>query len=96
MVKNEDFKVMTPLRDDPRPMLGLVHQSYVLYGLTAFYRNLILQDVYKEMKNVIKRFNVHMNDYRNSVNILNNHRFNLSNKGLQLLDIMLSDLENHG
>lgn len=96
IVKNADFKVMTPLRDDPRPILGLVHQSFVLYGLTSFYRNLILQDAYREMKNVIKRYNIHMNDYKNSISILNNNRFNLTNRGLQLLDIMLSDLEDHG
>lgn len=95
-LKNNEFKIKTPLREDLRPMLGLIHQAYVLCGLTTFYKKLLEKEPYSQMLNVQKRYNIHLNDYGEAINAIQNNHINLTNKGAKLLNELLFDIKNHG
>jgi hypothetical protein len=96
LLKNNELKVKTPLRDDLRPMLGLIHQAYVLFGLTNFYRKLTLREPYNSMENVRKRYNLHVNDYNEARDALEIYRSNLSNEGIKFLNELINDIKKHG
>ena len=95
-LKNHEFKIKTPLREDLRPMLGLIHQAYVLCGLTTFYKKLLDKEPYKQMLNVQKRYNIHLNDYGEAVNTIQNNHINLTNEGEKLLNELINDIKKHG
>ena len=96
LLNDNDLKIKTPLREDLRPMLGLIHQAYVLCGLTTFYKNLLDKEPYKQMLNVQKRYNIHLNDYGEAVNTIQNNDINLSNEGVKLLNELINDVKKHG
>jgi hypothetical protein len=95
-LKNHEFKIKTPLREDLRPMLGLIHQAYVLCGLTTFYKKLLDKEPFKQMLNVQKRYNIHLNDYVEAVNTIQNNHINLTNEGEKLLNELINDIKKHG
>ena len=95
-LKNHEFKIKTPLREDLRPMLGLIHQAYVLCGLTTFYKKLLDKEPYKQMLNVQKRYNIHLNDYGKAVNTIQDNHYNLTNEGEKLLNELINDIKKHG
>jgi len=95
-LKNHEFKIKTPLREDLRPMLGLIHQAYVLCGLTTFYKKLLDKEPYKQMLNVQKRYNIHLNDYGEAVNTIRNNHINLTNEGEKLLNELINDIKKYG
>jgi len=95
-LKNHEFKIKTPLREDLRPMLGLIHQAYVLCGLTTFYKKLLEKEPYNQMINVQKRFNVHLNDYGEAVDTIKDNHTNLTNEGEKLLNELLFEIKKHG
>ncbi len=95
-LKNHEFKIKTPLREDLRPMLGLIHQAYVLCGLTTFYKKLLDKEPYKQMSNVRKRYNIHLNDYGEAVDTIQNNHINLTNEGEKLLNELINDIKKHG
>jgi hypothetical protein len=95
-LKNHEFKIKTPLREDLRPMLGLIHQAYVLCGLTTFYMKLLYEAPYNQMLNVQKRYSIHLNDYTEAVNTIQNNSINLTNEGKELLNELINDIKKHG
>lgn len=95
-LKNHDFKIKTPLREDLRPMLGLIHQAYVLCGLTTFYKKLLEKEPYNQMINVQKRYNIHLNDYGEAVDTIKDNHANLTNEGEKLLNELLFEIKKHG
>lgn len=95
-LKNHEFKIKTPLREDLRPMLGLIHQAYVLCGLTTFYKKLLDKEPYNQMLNVQKRYSIHLNDYTEAVNTIQNNFTNLTNEGKELLNELINNLKKHG
>ena len=94
-LKNGEFKIKTPLREDLRPMLGLIHQAYVLCGITTFYKKLLDKEPYKQMLNVQKRYNIHLNDYIEAVNTIQNNFTNLTKEGKQLLKELINNIKKH-
>ena len=95
-LKSHEFKIKTPLREDLRPMLGLIHQAYVLCGLTTFYKKLLDKEPYSQMLNVQKRYSIHLNDYGEAVNTIQNNFINLTNEGEKLLNELINDIKKHG
>jgi hypothetical protein len=95
-LKSHEFKIKTPLREDLRPMLGLIHQAYVLCGLTTFYKKLLEKEPYNQMINVQKRYNIHLNDYVDAVNIIQNNFVNLTTEGEKLLNELINDIKKYG
>lgn len=95
-LKNYEFKIKTPLREDLRPMLGLIHQAYVLCGLTTFYKKILGQEPYNQMMNVQKRYSIHLNDYTEAVDTIQSNSNNLTNEGVELLNELLNDIKKHG
>jgi hypothetical protein len=85
-VKDNKVTVKTPLREDLRPLLGLLHQAYVLSGLVKFYKALLSVEQYHDMENVKKRYNVHLSDFMDSIRILEENKFYLTPIGLKLVD----------
>jgi hypothetical protein len=85
-VKDNKITVKTPLREDLRPLLGLLHQAYVLSGLVKFYKALLSVEQYHDMENVKKRYSVHLSDYGDSIRILEENKFYLTPIGLKLVD----------
>jgi hypothetical protein len=88
--------VKTPLREDLRPLNGLLHQAYVLCGLTNFYSKILTIKPYKEMENVKKRYNVHLSDYTDSIRILKENKKYLTEKGLDILKDFSKDILQYG
>ena len=95
-LKNDEFKIKTPLREDLRPMLGLIHQAYVLCGITTFYKNLLDKEPYKQMLNVQKRYSIHLNDYIEAVNTIQNNFTNLTKEGKELLNELINNIKKYG
>ncbi len=88
--------VKTPLREDLRPLNGLLHQAYVLCGLTKFYSKLLCINPYATMDNVKKRYNLHLSDYVASVRILENNTNYLTENGLTILKELSKDIKQYG
>lgn len=88
--------VKTPLREDLRPLNGLLHQAYVLCGLTKFYSKLLCINPYETMDNVKKRYNLHLSDYVASVRILENNTNYLTENGLSILKELSKDIIQYG
>lgn len=95
LVVDSELRVQTPLREDPRPILGLLHQAYVLCGLVGFFENLLLRSPFMDMENVKKRFALHQRDLQDSIAVLDTHRAHLTIDGQSLLSEMLAYSNNH-
>jgi hypothetical protein len=96
LVKDPGVLVRTPLREDSRPLLGLLHQTYVLSGLTKFYYLLKADLNYLSMSNIHKRFNLHLMDYRQGVKGLIQNGGSLSDVGTDFVKDLINDCELYG
>ena len=95
-VKDNNVTVKTPLREDLRPLLGLLHQAYVLSGLVKFYKALLTVEHYHDMENVKKRYNVHLSDYGDSIRILEENKSYLTPIGSKLIDKFVNESISYG
>lgn len=93
---DNNITVKTPLREDLRPLHGLFHQAFVLSGLASFYSKLLSFNPYKTMDNVNKRYKMHLFDYNNSVQILEENKGYLTEKGLTILKELSKDTLQYG
>lgn len=84
----------TPLRDDPRPLYGLFHQTYVLYFLKKFYKNIIeskIENLAKQPESIIKRSNQQKNDFVIALKTLESNSQFLTKEGLSILNHMIGN-----
>jgi len=93
--KGEAF-VSSPLRTDPRPIRGLMHQIWVLINLSRFYRavqNSQDRQVLQNKSKIRKRLSIHEKDLRFGVNSALSNRMLLNYQGNILLDnfVILSE-----
>ena len=89
-------RIITPLRKDPRPVSGLLHQVWVLLYLNKLYANLVeTSDVYLERnrEQIIKRFRIHQNDLTSGAKILFENRSEFSAMGKGLVDFILLEIK---
>ena len=66
LVIDNGAKIVTPLRSDPRPMIGLLHQVWVLYHLVQLYEFIALssaETVARNRQKVLKRRDLHREDF---------------------------------
>jgi HEXXH motif-containing protein len=89
LYRNPNIRVATPLRSDPRPVSGLMHQVFVLLNLESMYR--VLQgldhpDVRKNLQQVIKRHLRHRTDLCDGISALLAHRSTLTDAGVAVLE----------
>lgn len=95
-ILDNKITVKTPLREDLRPLHGLFHQAFVLCGLTSFYSKLLSINPYETMENVKKRYNIHLSDYADAVQILEENSSYLTEKGLYILNELSKNILNYG
>jgi hypothetical protein len=91
-----EVRVKTPLRPDPRPVSGLIHQLVVLRYLAAFYEKLRVSTdatLVRQRPQVEKRFQVHLEDLDAGKRIARDVATALTPDGRRLLDRLLEDSE---
>ncbi len=62
LYKSDELVLNTPLRPDPRPISGLLHQVWVLINLVRLYKGIRHQNnqiVERNIESIIKRANLH-------------------------------------
>ena len=88
--------VKTPLRPDPRPISGLMHQLVVLRYLAALYEKLRTSNemtISRQRQQVEKRFHRHLQDLEAGKYMARNVMPALTSDGRRLLDMLLEDPE---
>lgn len=91
-----NMRVQTPLRTDPRPVSGLMHQLVVLRYLAALYEKLRASaeaTVARQRPQVEKRFRVHLQDLDAGKRMARDVAWALTSDGRSLLDRLLEDSE---
>jgi hypothetical protein len=91
-----DVRLKTPLRADPRPVSGLMHQLVVLRHLVALYEKLSVSEeatVARQRPQVEKRFQVHLQDLDAGKRMAEEAAPALTSDGRELLDRLLEDSE---
>ena len=91
-----DMRVKTPLRADPRPVSGLMHQLVVLRYLAALYEKLRASaeaTLARQRPQVEKRFQVHLQDLDAGKRMARDVASALTSEGRRLLDRLLEDSE---
>ena len=91
-----DMRVKTPLREDPRPVSGFMHQLVVLRYLTALYENLRASEeptVARQRPQIEKRFQVHLEDLDAGKRMAKDVASALTSNGRRLLERLLEDSE---
>lgn len=66
LVIDDNAKIVTPLRSDPRPMIGLLHQVWVLYHLVPLYEFIVqssAETVARNRPKILKRLDLHKKDF---------------------------------
>ncbi len=92
----QDMLVNTPLRKDPRPVSGLMHQLVVLRYLTALYEKLLTsthEAILRQRPQVEKRLHVHLQDLGAGKWMAKDAASALTPEGRRLLDRLLEDSE---
>ena len=91
-----DMRVKTPLREDLRPISGLMHQLVVLRYLAALYEKLQTsaeETIVRQRPQVEKRFQVHLQDLEAGKRMAKDVASALTSNGRRLLDRLLEDSE---
>ncbi len=89
LYKDPDMRVSTPLRSDPRPIAGLMHQVFVLLNLESMYRalpDIDQPDVRRNLQQVIKRHSRHRADLSDGFDALLAHKSTLTESGIAVLE----------
>jgi HEXXH motif-containing protein len=89
LYKEPGMRVTTPLRSDPRPISGLMHQVFVLLNLEHMYRalpTLEQADVQRNASQVLKRHARHRADLCDGFSALLAHRDKLTESGARVLE----------
>jgi hypothetical protein len=89
LVLDTDTRLLTPLRTDPRPISGLLHQTWVLWHLIRLYRTIIDVDhpsVIANRDKVRKRLDRHNQDYIAGLNVIFTHKHMLTQHGIRLVE----------
>jgi len=89
-------RIMTPLRPDPRPISGLMHQVWVLLHLEAFYRALLKEPTEAVVRNlgpVEKRLALHSEGLAQGLSVLRSVNDGLTPAGTDLVDAMAAAAE---
>jgi HEXXH motif-containing protein len=87
---------MTPLRPDPRPISGLMHQVWVLTHLTRLYRALLAspsEAVARNLRPVQKRLALHEDGLEQGVAALAAAGDGLTPDGMLLLEALCAAAE---
>jgi hypothetical protein len=87
-----DALVVTPLRADPRPPSGFMHQLVVLRHLTALYDKLRISEednVLSQRRQVEKRFALHLHDLEAGKRLAKDAEGTLTQEGRRLLECLL-------
>jgi len=95
-VGGQDIRVMTPLRTDPRPISGLIHQLVVLRHLTALYEKFCSSGdpaIDQQRHRVEKRFRLHLQNLDEGKRMVSSVKSALTPDGRKLLDRLLEDSE---
>ena len=90
-------RVMTPLRPDPRPISGLMHQVWVLWHLTRLYRALLAspsEAVVRIFRPVEKRLALHEEGLAQGIAALGDATDGLTPDGVLLVDALGSAATN--
>ena len=85
--------VLSPLRPDPRPLTGLMHQVWVLSNLVPFYKELSNSKstlVSTNHTKILKRMTQHTEDLKLGLDILIKNSKALTEGGLRFVQTMLS------
>lgn len=91
-----DMRVKTPLREDLRPISGLMHQLVVLRYLAALYEKLQTsaeETIARQRPQVEKRFHVHLQDLETGKSMAKGVASALTPNGRRLLEWLLEDSE---
>jgi len=86
--------VLSPLRPDPRPLSGLMHQVWVLSNLVPFYNELSNSDtpvVHLNHAKILKRTAQHTEDLKSGMDILSKNFDALTEHGLRFVQSVLPD-----
>lgn len=84
----------TPLRSDPRPISGLMHQVWVLINLVRLYsgiKRLNSSLVERNIESIIKRTNLHTDQLIEGLAIMYENNDSLTNQGKQFLNSIASE-----
>jgi len=93
---NAATRIMTPLRSDPRPISGLMHQVWVLAHLTRLYRALLTSSsdaVARNLRPVQNRLALHENGLRQGIATLSAVSVELTADGVLLAEALGSAVE---
>ena len=89
---NTNKLLKSPLRDDARPIYGILHQAIVLHYLVEFYCELINnsdnENVKRNAKSIEKRMNQLQKDLKMSLETLSNNKEELLDHGQNLVNDM--------
>ena len=89
LVLDANARLHTPLRTDPRPISGLLHQTWVLWHLVRLYRCIIDVDhpsVVANRDKIIRRLDRHRQDYMTGLTIISSHKHMLTQHGVRLIE----------
>lgn len=85
--------VASPLRQDSRPISGLMHQIWVLSNLVPFYRDLLLLDrsvIAVNSEKITKRMAQHAGDLQVGLAIASNNKDAFTDRGRDFLESLAS------
>lgn len=85
--------VSSPLRPDPRPLTGLMHQVWVLSNLVPFYHELSkceLPVIQTNAAKISKRLDQHTSDLRSGLTILSENLDTLTGRGRLFAESLIS------
>jgi HEXXH motif-containing protein len=91
LVENASLRVATPLRLDPRPVAGLMHQAWVLLHLAELYDAMASLDhpvVRHNLAKVIERGKFHGSCLKDSLRTLEGNSHVLTSAGEAALNAM--------
>jgi hypothetical protein len=80
--------LMTPLRPDPRPISGLLHQVWVLSNLIKLYQDFEKSNesiIKKNAPKITKRLNIHKKDYSQGLSVIRENMNSFTENGVAFI-----------
>lgn len=93
LYQSDDLVLNTPLRPDPRPISGLMHQVWVLINLVRLYGGIQRQNnkiVEKNIESIIKRANLHREQLMEGLKTMRENNDSLTDHGKHFLNAIAS------